>query len=68
MLDCIPFSLQSDEKYIDLLQKFKFSKNINNIKCAPEMIFFNEKKENNSDNFRKSTLKVRKLQTAVDQK
>jgi hypothetical protein len=27
-----------------LLQKLKFSKNTNNEKCAPTMIFFNEKK------------------------
>ena len=27
-----------------VLQKLKFSKNVNNKKCAPKMIFFNEKK------------------------
>ena len=26
-----------------VLQKLKFSKNVNNEKCTPEMIFFNEK-------------------------
>ena len=54
-----------------MLQKFKFSKNFNNEKCAPKMIFFNEKKiKKDSDNFRhrKSTLKLKKLQTAEDQK
>ena len=40
------------------------SKNVNNKKCAPKLIFFNEKKiEKDSDNFwnRKLTLKVRRL-------
>ena len=40
----------------------KFSKNVNNKKHAPKLIFFNEKKiEKDSDNFwhRKLTLKVR---------
>ena len=27
-----------------VLQKLKFSKNVNNEKCAPKMILFNEKK------------------------
>jgi hypothetical protein len=27
-----------------VLQKLKFSKNVNYKKCAPKMIFFNEKK------------------------
>jgi hypothetical protein len=27
-----------------VLQKWKFSKNVNNEKCSPEMIFFNEKR------------------------
>ena len=27
-----------------VLQKLKFSTNVNNEKCAPKMIFFNEKK------------------------
>ena len=40
------------------------SKNVNNKKCAPKLIFFNEKKiEKDSDNFwyRKLTLKVKRL-------
>ena len=40
------------------------SKNVNNKKCAPKLIFFNEKKiEKDSDNFwyRKLTLKVGRL-------
>ena len=40
------------------------SKNVNNKKCAPKLIFFNEKKiEKDSDNFlyRKLTLKVKGL-------
>ena len=40
------------------------SKNANNKKCAPKLIFFNEKKiEKDSDNFwyRKLTLKVKRL-------
>ena len=51
-------------------QKLKFSKNVNNKKCAPKMISFNEKKIESLDNFRhrKLTLKVKKLQTAEDQK
>ena len=42
----------------------KFSKNVNNKKCAPKIIFFNEKKNyEDSHNFwhRKLTLKVRIL-------
>ena len=42
----------------------KLSKNVNNKKCAPKLIFFNEKKiEKDSDNFwcRKLTLKVKRL-------
>ena len=42
----------------------KFSKNVNNKKCAPKIIFFYEKKiRKDSDNFwhRKLTLKVRIL-------
>ena len=32
--------------------KFKFSKNVNNKKCAPKLVFFNEKKiEKDSDDF-----------------
>jgi hypothetical protein len=27
-----------------VLQKLKFAKNVNNEKCAPKIIFFNEKK------------------------
>ena len=27
------------------------SKNVNNKKCAPKLIFFNEKKEKDSDDF-----------------
>ena len=35
-----------------VLEKLKFSKNVNNKKCAPKLIFFNEKKiEKDSDNF-----------------
>ena len=35
-----------------VLQKLKFSKNVNNKKHAPKLIFFNEKKiEKDSDNF-----------------
>ena len=40
------------------------SKNVNNKRCAPKLIFFNEKKiEKDSDNFwyRKLTLKVKRL-------
>ena len=39
----------------------KFSKHFNNKKCAPKIIFFNEKRYKDSDNFchRKVTLKVR---------
>ena len=40
------------------------SKNVSNKKCAPKLIFFNEKKiEKDSDNFwyRKLTLKVKRL-------
>ena len=51
-----------------MLQKLKFSKNFNNKKCDPEMIFFNEKKiEKDSDNFwhRKLTLKVRNWQFSI---
>ena len=53
-----------------VLPKLKFSKNANNKKCAPKMIFLNENNQKDSDKFRhrKSTLKVRKLQTAEDQK
>ena len=46
----------------------KFSKNVNNIKCAPKLIFFNEKKiEKDSDTFwhRKLTLKVRNWQFSI---
>ena len=46
----------------------KFSKNVNNKKCAPKLIFFNEKKiEKDSDNFwhRKLTLKVRNWQFSI---
>jgi hypothetical protein len=45
-----------------VLWKLKFSKNVNNKKHAPKMIFFDEKKNwKDSDNFwhRKLTLKVR---------
>jgi len=35
-----------------VLEKLKLSKNVNNKKCAPKLIFFNEKKiEKDSDNF-----------------
>ena len=35
-----------------VLQKLKFSKNVKNKKCAPKLIFFNEKKiEKDLDNF-----------------
>ena len=47
-----------------VLQKLKFSKNVNIEKCAPKLIFFNEKKiEKDSDNFWyiKLTLKVKRL-------
>ena len=40
------------------------SKNVNNKRCAPKLIFFNEKKiEKDSDNFwyRKLTLKIKRL-------
>ena len=45
-----------------VIYRLKFSKNVNNKKCVPKLIFFNEKKiEKDSDNFwhRKLTLKVR---------
>ena len=42
-----------------VLQIFKFSKNFKNEKCAPNIIFFNEKKrETDLDNFRHRVLKV----------
>ena len=28
-----------------VLQKLKFSKNVNNVRCASKMIFFNEKRK-----------------------
>ena len=35
-----------------VIQKLMLSKNVNNKKCAPKLIFFNEKKiEKDSDNF-----------------
>ena len=46
----------------------KFSKNVNNKKHTPKLIFFNEKKiEKDSDNFwhRKLTLKVRNWQFSI---
>jgi hypothetical protein len=46
------------------IPKLILSKNINNKKCAPKLIFFNEKKiQKNSDNFRcrKLTLKVKRF-------
>ena len=46
----------------------KFSKIVNSKKCAPKLIFFNEKKiEKDSDNFwcRKLTLKVRNWQFSI---
>ena len=53
-----------------VLQKLKFSKNVNNKKCTPRMVFLIEKKLKNWDNsrHRKLTLKVRKLQSAEGQK
>ena len=49
-----------------VLQKFKFLKLFINKKCAPKIIFFNEKKIRRSriilDIHSKLTLKVRKLQ------
>ena len=40
-----------------VLQKLKFSKNVNNVRCAYKMIFFNEKKnQKDSDNFRNKKL------------
>jgi hypothetical protein len=54
-----------------VLQKWKFSKNVNNKKRAAKMIFFNEKiSQKDLDNFRHRnlTLKVRSLQTAEDKK
>ena len=44
-----------------VLQKLKFSKNVNNKKYAPKLIFFNEKIDKDSDNVwhRKLSLKVR---------
>ena len=47
-----------------VFKKLMLSKNLNNKKCAPKLIFFNEKKiEKDSDDFwyRKLTLKVRRL-------
>ena len=47
-----------------VIEKLMLSKNVNNKKCAPKFIFFNEKKiEKDSDNFwyRKLTLKVGRL-------
>ena len=34
-----------------VVSKLKFSKNVNNKKCAPKLIFFNEKKQKDSDHF-----------------
>ena len=51
-----------------VLKKLKFSKNVNNKKCVPKLIFFNEKKiEKDSDNFwrGKLTLKVRNRQFLI---
>ena len=31
--------------------KLILSKNVNNKKCAPKLVFFNERKEKDSDNF-----------------
>ena len=50
--------------WIIMLEKLMLSKNVNNKKYAPKLIFFNEKKiEKDSDNFwyRKLTLKVKRL-------
>ena len=43
------------------ISKIMLSKNVNNKKCAPILIFFHEKNEKDSDDFRhrKVTLKVK---------
>ena len=53
-----------------VLQKLKFSENVNSKKCAPQMIFFKKKKLKDLDNSRrrKLNLKVRILQTADNQR
>ena len=33
------------------IQKMMLSKNVNNKKCAPKLVFFNEKNEKDSDDF-----------------
>ena len=35
----------------EVIQKLMLSKNVNNKKCAHKLIFFNEKKEKDSDYF-----------------
>ena len=55
----------------NVLGKLKFSKNVNNKKCTPKMIFFNEKKIGKIQiilDIKKLTLKLRKLQNTEDQK
>ena len=34
-----------------VIYKLRLSKNINNKKCNPKLVFFNEKKEKDSDDF-----------------
>ena len=51
-----------------VVEKLMLSKSVNNKKCAPKLIFFNEKKiEKDSDNFwhRKLTLKVRNCHFSI---
>ena len=60
--DVLSLSRQKLGSFLEnkVLQKLKFSKNANNKKCAPKMIFLNENNQKDSDNFRhqKLTLKV----------